>query len=262
MLRNKVYTIAFVLAVFLSCDNSTDPSYLSNKLYISVKDENRNGLMDAGLHFYLDYFNLNSVPQNSPSNFKKFITADSVILPLEYRLYQNFPNPFNPVTNISFALPESGAIVLQILNREDSTIVKNLLSGNYQAGFYQVIWDGTNDYGEYVTNNVYYYQLSSNEFRDTKRLFIDMADPEHIRSLNCIPLAKSNPEGKIEIDYSVFPINEKIIWTDEAGNEIGTFNIPESLNLVLIKDGYNSEIISVKMDPQRPLDLSVELKKN
>lgn len=262
MKLNIVFVLTCILLIYLSCDNSTEPVNLENKLYISVKDENGNGLKDVGLHFYLDYFGYNSKTQNSLSEYKIFGTADSIMLPIEYSLYQNYPNPFNPTTTIGFALPKSGEITLQIINRTDSTIVKTLLNGNFAAGLYKVIWNGTNENGDYVTNNIYYYQLISNEFKDTKSLFLDMADPEHIRSLNCIPLQNSNSEGKIIIDYNNFPINEKIIWTDETGNEIGVFNFPDSLAIVLIKDSYKSETISIKIDPLKPLELSVELDKN
>ncbi len=261
-MRNTTLLIILPLFIaFVSCDNSTETGDRENKLYITARDENGNGLPEVGLHFYLD--NLAKQRQSQRvSEERKKVAKDSIVMPLEYQLSQNYPNPFNPATTIGFSLPKSGWITLQIIARSDSAIIKTLLDGNYNAGFHQVMWNGTNDDGKYVTNNVYFYQLITDEFRETKSLFINMIDPEHIRSLDCIPIKITDANGKMELDYASFPIDEEIISTDESGNELGVFNFPNSFTLVLLKENYQSKTIPVKIDLSKPLELSAALIQN
>ena len=51
------------------------------------------------------------------------------------------------------------------------------------------------------------------EFEQVKEMFLNMVDSEHIKSLNCIPLEFSDIEGKMEFDYSDFPIAKEVLKT-------------------------------------------------
>ena len=87
-------------------------------------------------------------------------------LPREYKLGQNFPNPFNPSTNISFDLPSRTFVTLKIydvLGREVSTIV----SGELQAGSYTRQWNASA-----FASGVYFYRLQAGTYNDTKRLLL------------------------------------------------------------------------------------------
>lgn len=76
----------------------------------------------------------------------------------EFLLLQNFPNPFNPSTQIVFYLPESGDIRLKILNLRGQ-LVRNLIQNNRNAGKNCITWDGRNETGEFVSNGIYFYRL-------------------------------------------------------------------------------------------------------
>ncbi len=92
-------------------------------------------------------------------------------LPDKYDLSQNFPNPFNPTTQIRFALPSSGFVTLQvfdILGRE----VKTLISSNYHAGNYSIVWDGRNSEGRAVASGVYLYRVNVNNYVSTKKMIL------------------------------------------------------------------------------------------
>ena len=74
-------------------------------------------------------------------------------LPDEYRLYQNFPNPFNPTTQIRFELRNAGSVRLtlyDVLGREVGVLVHDLL----QAGSYDIPFNGGN-----LASGVYFYRL-------------------------------------------------------------------------------------------------------
>jgi hypothetical protein len=67
----------------------------------------------------------------------------------EYRLNQNYPNPFNPATTISFFIPGSESVTLDIYNNLGQK-VRSLVNGRFAAGDYQFDWDARNDLGQLV----------------------------------------------------------------------------------------------------------------
>jgi hypothetical protein len=78
--------------------------------------------------------------------------------PREFALYQNFPNPFNPSTQIKFSLPVAAPARLAIfdmLGRE----VRVLHDGSLDAGVHQVTWDGRSSIGIPVPSGVYFCRL-------------------------------------------------------------------------------------------------------
>jgi hypothetical protein len=64
------------------------------------------------------------------------------------------------------------------------------------------------------------------------------------------------------LDYAVFPLQETIVWTNENGNNLGTFDIPIDLSLIFLKDGYQVKIILVTFHTDQPTQMSVVLKKS
>jgi hypothetical protein len=89
------------------------------------------------------------------------IDAD-VDLPGEINLAQNYPNPFNAETRISFDLPNSSDIsldVYDVLGRR----IRTLTSGKREAGHYSITWNGKDDSGNNVTSGMYFYRLRTAE---------------------------------------------------------------------------------------------------
>ncbi|MCX6158608.1 MAG: YCF48-related protein [Ignavibacteriae bacterium] len=84
----------------------------------------------------------------------------------DYKLGQNFPNPFNPSTNIKFSLPKTGFVklsVYDILGKEISVLVNEKIGvGNYEVSF-----DGSNN-----PSGVYLYKLEVNGISETKRMLL------------------------------------------------------------------------------------------
>lgn len=68
-------------------------------------------------------------------------TAEPGVLPTEFALYPNFPNPFNPTTTLTFALPEAGQISLRVFDLQGRETAL-LTEGYYEAGTHQVTFDG------------------------------------------------------------------------------------------------------------------------
>ena len=93
----------------------------------------------------------------------------AVEIPVEFALTQNFPNPFNPTTTISFSIPTSSLVELKIYNILGS-LVKTLVSENYEVGNYSVVWDATDMSGNLVSNGVYFYTINSANYSSTKKM--------------------------------------------------------------------------------------------
>jgi serine protease AprX len=78
--------------------------------------------------------------------------------PEDYLLIQNWPNPFNTVTQISFHLPEPGRVQLNLSNLMGQKI-RVLLDDILDSGVYQLAWDGTNQRGLPLPSGLYLITL-------------------------------------------------------------------------------------------------------
>jgi hypothetical protein len=77
----------------------------------------------------------------------------------QFELEQNFPNPFNPVTKISYSLSKASAVKLVIYNISGQQV--RLLVDQYQhSGRYSYEWNATDDFGKEVSSGIYLYKLS------------------------------------------------------------------------------------------------------
>ncbi len=101
----------------------------------------------------LDLSNITSITRQKPG-----------AIPASYSLEQNFPNPFNPTTNIQYSLPSSQFVTLKvydILGKEVETLVEKRQS----AGNYHVTFDGSR-----LASGIYIYQLKVGNFTSSKKL--------------------------------------------------------------------------------------------
>ena len=88
------------------------------------------------------------------------------IVPTKYELFQNFPNPFNPQTEISFGLPEDSRVTLKIYNLLGEQVTQ-LVNADYKKGIYSVVFDGAN-----YASGVYFYRLTAGSFTDEKKMVL------------------------------------------------------------------------------------------
>jgi hypothetical protein len=90
-------------------------------------------------------------------------------IPTEYALHQNFPNPFNPSTDISYELVRAGEVTLEVYDLLGRR-VKTLVSGFKGIGRHHTMWDGTNEQGVQVSSGVYVYTLRVNGFVSSRKM--------------------------------------------------------------------------------------------
>ncbi len=78
--------------------------------------------------------------------------------PNKFLLYQNYPNPFNPKTVIGYYLPTNSHVNLTVYDMLGRKVI-DLVNEKQTSGYKSEYWDGTNDYGTYVSGGVYIYKI-------------------------------------------------------------------------------------------------------
>ena len=86
-------------------------------------------------------------------------------------LGNNYPNPFNPQTTISFNLHENNFVKLEIFNIRGQ-LVKTLISDNYNAGVHSAIWNGIDNRNNPVGSGIYLYKLETGNYSSTKKMIL------------------------------------------------------------------------------------------
>lgn len=90
-------------------------------------------------------------------------------IPKEFKLCQNFPNPFNPTTTIQFQLPKSARvtiIIYDILGRQ----VRELVNKDFEPGYHSVIFDSKDNFGQLIASGVYFYRMHAENYVASKKL--------------------------------------------------------------------------------------------
>ena len=104
-------------------------------------------------------------------NQYQYLSIENEGIPDAFVLHDNYPNPFNPTTQIRFDLPTNDNVNLTIYNMLGQK-VKVFSINNISAGYHQITWDATNDIGDPVSAGVYLYQLQTSEFVKTKKMIL------------------------------------------------------------------------------------------
>jgi hypothetical protein len=89
-----------------------------------------------------------------------FETDPVAVAPLPFALDQNWPNPFNPSTTISYYLPEAARVRLEIFDVAGRRIVC-LMDGNKERGNHSAVWNGAAESGEPAAAGLYIYRLTA-----------------------------------------------------------------------------------------------------
>jgi hypothetical protein len=98
--------------------------------------------------------------------YPDFVNKDESGLVKDFILYQNFPNPFNPKTTISYNLSETGQVSLRIYNVL-GTQVATLIEEYKSSGNHSVVWNAENE-----PSGVYYFQMNVNGKLATRKMVL------------------------------------------------------------------------------------------
>ena len=96
--------------------------------------------------------------------------------PIRTKLHANYPNPFNPETWIPYQLAKDSDLTIRIYDASGK-VVRTLHSGFKKSGYYisrdkAAHWDGKNEFGEKVASGVYFYELVTPAFKQTRKLVV------------------------------------------------------------------------------------------
>jgi len=91
------------------------------------------------------------------------------LIPENYALMQNVPNPFNPATVIQFDLPQASDVRLEVFNIIGQK-VKTLVNGQLPAGHHKITFEGRGDNEQVLSSGVYFYRISAGDFRQSKKM--------------------------------------------------------------------------------------------
>lgn len=91
--------------------------------------------------------------------------------PEEFALLHNYPNPFNPQNQISYALPQDCDVKLTIYNLLGQS-VRILVDEHQMAGYKKIFWDGKDEQGRDVASGVYFYKIHAGDFVQTKKMLL------------------------------------------------------------------------------------------
>jgi hypothetical protein len=97
--------------------------------------------------------------------------TDLPTLPGAFALGQNFPNPFNPTTNISFALPQAAHVRLEIINVLGQRVAL-LVNTMLQPGVYTRTWRGLSQDGKALPSGLYLYRLQAGSFTQVNKMLL------------------------------------------------------------------------------------------
>ena len=100
-------------------------------------------------------------------------TEEAPEIPVEFSLYQNYPNPIRTSTTISFSTPEHTDNTEIMIYNVKGQLVKTLLpTTSHQSALTNVLWNGTDENGNQLSNGIYFYKLTSGEKTAFKKMIL------------------------------------------------------------------------------------------
>ena len=119
----------------------------------------------------------NCVPRNQHVAVQSFwvntgtagVNSDESLIPKEFALYDNYPNPFNPTTQIAVDLPEAAATEITVWNIMGQRVA-TLYSGDLRAGHHTVNFNGRDYNGKQLTSGMYLYRVAAGKYNATKKM--------------------------------------------------------------------------------------------
>jgi hypothetical protein len=110
-----------------------------------------------------DWSSIRHFTTEGPSGISEI---ESSGLPGSFRLYQNSPNPFNPITSIMFSLPKRQKVMIDIFNILGDRI-ETVLNQELPAGTWSTSWEG-----DQYPSGIYFYRIKTEEFTKTKKMVL------------------------------------------------------------------------------------------
>ncbi len=168
-IRNDSQTVSktIINGIVFSADTTTsiDYAWISKNDYLVAMASSQDGETNPNFTNASSFGRLASVTTGVASR------TDETSLPTDFVLLQNFPNPFNPETRITFQLSRSGYAELAVFNLMGER-VRTLVAAPMSAGAHSVQWDGRDERGERLASGAYVYRLKAGGFEQSKTMLL------------------------------------------------------------------------------------------
>lgn len=114
-----------------------------------------------------------SPSQTTTLNFIMAVVSneDEVVPVTATALLGNYPNPFNPETTISYCLKEASPVRIEIYNSKGQR-VRTLIDETKASGWYQTVWNGSDDNGNTVSSGIYMYRMSAGNYLGSRKMIL------------------------------------------------------------------------------------------
>lgn len=117
---------------------------------------------------YNEHVNGQPVVREQKPAFESHVSFKESLLPKEYALSQNFPNPFNPTTSFTLSLPEASNYSVCIVNVAGQVV--KTWDGHLDAGLHKLTWDGRSTQGQPVASGTYFFQAQAGTFQGVRKM--------------------------------------------------------------------------------------------
>ncbi len=94
-----------------------------------------------------------------------------MVISTDYALLPAYPNPFKPVTTISFDLPDNAQVSIAVYDLK-GRMVTELVKGQMEAGYHTIVWNAQDISGVPLSNGVFFYRMITPEFNSVKKMVI------------------------------------------------------------------------------------------
>lgn len=146
----------------------------TNWIILDTVEANETQYLDSGLAADREYswrmYSYNVIGRSAYTDTVSIVLSNvqtvNEIIPEKYNLYQNFPNPFNPSTTISFDIPKAETVKLVIYDMLGKEITQ-LVNGVLQPGKYEINWNAA-----VLPSGAYFYKLQAGNFTSIKKLVL------------------------------------------------------------------------------------------
>jgi len=99
------------------------------------------------------------------------IEVNYTAIPDNFSLLSAYPNPFNPITTISYSIPENSTVTLFIYD-VTGKLVRKLVNNVENPGIKEVVWNGRNEFGKNVHSGMYIYSLRAGKYHESKKILL------------------------------------------------------------------------------------------